>query len=106
MNQLDSLVTFIRDKGKINKLTVGLGKVKNPINREEMGDISLSKQDYLIINALKDNSRKTINDIAIEIGASTKTIRRHLDRLVEKKLVDLTIDWYPDKTSEFLSIII
>jgi len=76
LNQLDSLVTFIRNKGEIDQFTVGLEKQELPINRENLVDISLSKLDYLIINALKDNSRKTISDIADEAGVSTKTIRR------------------------------
>ena len=47
------------------------------------------KLDYLIIHALKENSRKPIVEISEEIGASTKTVRRHLDRLTEKGLVVL-----------------
>lgn len=106
INQLDALVTFIRDKGEIMELTVGIEKQKFSIDNEDTKNITLSDLDYLIINALKDNARKTITDVADEIGTSPKTIRRHLDSLMEKKLVLFTIDWYPDKTSEFLSFII
>ncbi len=106
INQLDDLISFIRDKGEIDELTVGIEKSIFSMRDEDLTDISFSDLDYLIINALKENSRKTIADIADEIGSSTKTIRRHLDRLIEKKLILFTIDWYPDKTSEFLSFII
>jgi len=75
-------------------------------NSEEQGDIKLSKLDFLIINALKDNSRKPVSDIADEIGTSTKTVRRHLNRLREKKLIDFSIEWYPDKSAVIISIII
>ena len=68
-------------------------------------ELSLSEKDYLIINSLKENSRKTISDIADELNISTKTIRRHLDTMIESGLVLFTIDWYPDKTSEFLTFI-
>jgi len=86
-----------------------VGIHSNPINKsiEDLGerDISLSKLDYLIIHSLKENSRKPIVDISDEVGATTKTVKRHLDRLIEKGLVILSIDWYPDKTAEFLSFV-
>ena len=106
LSQLDSVVSFIRQKGEINELTIGLDKGVTSDIVKDLGDISLSKLDYLIVNSLKDNSRKTISDVADEIGISPKTIRRHLNRLIEKNLVDFRIDWYPDKTAEILSIII
>ena len=68
--------------------------------------MSISKLDYLIIYSLKDNSRKTISDISKEINASTKTIRRHLNRLIENNLVRFTVDWYPDKTPQMVSMIL
>ncbi|HDZ16868.1 hypothetical protein LCGC14_0657170 [marine sediment metagenome] len=102
---LESLVSFIRQVGQINELTVGILSSTSKSSIEDLEDISLSKLDYLIIHALKENSRKSIVDISNEVGASTKTVRRHLNRLIEKKLIDLSIDWYPDKTAEFLSFV-
>ncbi|MFW9875262.1 MAG: winged helix-turn-helix transcriptional regulator [Candidatus Thorarchaeota archaeon] len=106
INQLDALVTFIRNEGEIDELIIGIEKQKFSIDNEFSKNISLSDLDYLIIDALKDNARKPVADIADEIGVSTKTVRRHLDLLIEKNLVLFTIDWYPDKTSVFLSFII
>ena len=105
INILESLVSFIRQVGQIDELTVGIHSSPVESNIEDLGDISLSKLDYLIIHSLKDNSRKPIADISDEAGVSTKTVRRHLNRLIEKKLIDLRIDWYPDKTAEFLSFV-
>jgi len=105
LNELDSLVSFVRKTGEIKELSVGLGKGSTSSDINNSNDITISKLDYLIINSLKDNSRKTISDVADEIGASTKTVRRHLDTLIEKHLVRFTIDWYPDKTPEIMSMI-
>ncbi|HEC38767.1 hypothetical protein LCGC14_0916300 [marine sediment metagenome] len=105
INILESLVSFIRQVGQIDELTVGIHSSPVESNIEDLGDLSLSKLDYLIIHSLKDNSRKPIADISDEVGVSTKTVRRHLNRLIEKKLIDLRIDWYPDKTAEFLSFV-
>jgi DNA-binding Lrp family transcriptional regulator len=105
LNELDSLVSFVRKTGEIKELSVGLGKGSTSSDINNSNDITISKLDYLLINSLKDNSRKTISDVADEIGASTKTVRRHLDTLIEKYLVRFTIDWYPDKTPEIMSMI-
>ena len=106
LNELDSLVLYIRRIGGIDELTIGLHKGFSTKNHENLGYTSLSKLDYLIVNSLKDNSRKTISDIADEVGSTTKTVRRHLNRLEEKGFIQFTIDWYPDKTGEILSMII
>ncbi|MHA2088723.1 MAG: winged helix-turn-helix transcriptional regulator [Promethearchaeota archaeon] len=121
INELDPLISFVRQKSGIPNPEIGLVSVApipntpqipelqiKPItnNSEEIGDITLSNMDYLIINALKDNSRKSVTDISDEIGASTKTVRRHLSRLEDNKLLDYSIDWYPDKSAVVISIII
>lgn len=115
-NELDPLLSFVKQKGEINNLEIGLvsfSPVPNtPLheskteNLEELGDINLSNIDYLIINALKNNSRKSVTDVSDEVGVSTKTVRRHLSRLEDKKLIDYSIDWYPDKSAVVISIII
>lgn len=115
-NELDPLLSFVKQKGEINNLEIGLvsfSPVPNtPLheskteNLEELGDINLSNMDYLIINALKNNSRKSVTDVSDEVGVSTKTVRRHLSRLEDKKLIDYSIDWYPDKSAVVISIII
>ncbi len=106
LKDLDSLVSFVRKTGNIKELTVGIDKGMPPIDLEDLKNKTLSDLDYLIINSLKDNSRKTISEIADEVGVSTKTVRRRLDRLIDNFLIQFLIDWYPDKTGEVLSIII
>ncbi len=93
MNELDTLVTFIRKTGKISELTVGIDRNMPSISINDKQ--KLKNLDYLIVNSLKDNSRKTISDVAEEVGASTKTIKRRLDNLIENFLIELQIDWYP-----------
>ncbi len=106
ISQLDILIPFVRKNGGIKELLVGIDKAP-PLNEIiTTNDMTLSKVDYLIIHSLKDNSRKTIAEISKEIGSSTKTIRRHLNRLIEKNLVRFTLDWYPDKTPQIISMLI
>lgn len=107
-NEIEPLVSFVKLTAEIPELKVGLqsSPVQSDTEVEMMREVSLSNTDYLIVNALKDNSRKTIVDIAEEIGSSTKTIRRRLDRLIENHLVHFTIHWYPDKCSEVIVMVI
>ncbi|MFX1572273.1 MAG: winged helix-turn-helix transcriptional regulator [Promethearchaeota archaeon] len=103
---LDSLVSFVREKGEIDTLTIGLDK-NSPANLLKGTKKSiLSQLDYLIIYSLKANSRKPISEIARELGYSSKTIRRHLEDLIEQYSILFTVDWYPDKTSDICSFII
>ena len=99
-NELDPLVSFVRKKAEINDIEIGLvslapspnvphakdsNQIYNQNNSAELRQKPLSKLDFLIVNALKDNSRKPISDIADEVGASTKTVRRHLDKMIKDK---------------------
>ncbi|TET01252.1 MAG: winged helix-turn-helix transcriptional regulator [Promethearchaeota archaeon] len=113
LSDLKPLVSFIKQTAEIAELKVGLDS--SPMQPEAevdmtkidmTRDVKLSTTDFLIINALKDNSRKSVVEIAEEVEVSTKTVRRHLDRLIENHLIDFSIHWYPDKCSEVTTMII
>lgn len=106
INGLDSLVSFVRKNGEIKELFVGLSKATPSSNVIDSNNMTYSKLDYLIIHSLKNNSRKTIAEVSKEINSSTKTIRRHLNSLIEKNLVRFTVDWYPDKTPQLVSMFV
>jgi Lrp/AsnC family leucine-responsive transcriptional regulator len=105
ISELDSLVSFIRKIGNLTDLIIGIDKRMPPFALDQSNVKPPNDLDYLIINSLKNNSRKSISDIALEVGASTKTIRRRLDRLTENFLIQFQIDWYPDKTGIIPSMI-
>jgi Lrp/AsnC family leucine-responsive transcriptional regulator len=98
IGELDALVSFVRKTGNLTDLIIGIDKNVPSIIVEELNFKPPTDLDYLIINSLKGNSRKSISDVALEVGASTKTIRRRLDRLTENYLIQFQIEWYPDKT--------
>ena len=97
IGELDELVSFIRKVGKFKDLIIGIDKEMPSLSLQSLNLKPITDLDYLIINSLKNNSRKLISDIAHEVGVSTKTIKRRLDRLTENFLVQFQIDWYPDK---------
>ncbi len=106
LKDLDAIISLIRKDAKINDLTVGLDKNSPSATMDGTIEAFYTDKDYLIINSLRNNSRKTISDIADEVGISSKTVTRRLNRLIDENLIEFTIDWYPDKTSEILSFII
>lgn len=104
ISELDYLVSYIRKTGDINELKVGIDRHSPVFNLDDKK--ALSNSDYLIINSLKNNSRKNISDIANELNISTKTVSRRLDNLTENYLVNCYLDWYPDNSGQILSMII
>lgn len=108
LSDLEPLVSFVKQTAEIPELKVGLESIfmRPEADVDDTREFKLSNTDFLIVNALKDNSRKSIVEIAEEIGISTKTVRRHLDFLIENHLILFTIHWYPDKCSEVTAMII
>jgi len=108
LSDLESIVSYIKQTAEIPELKVGLDSSPMQSGAEEdmTREINLSTTDFLIANALKNNSRKPVVEIAEEVGVSTKTVRRRLDRLIENHLIDFSIYWYPDKCSEVIAMII
>ena len=106
--EIEHLVSFIKQTAEIPILKVGLDSSPIPPGAEFeiKGEVKLSNTDFLIINALKNNSRKPVVEIAEEIGISTKTVRRRLNTLIENNLIQFSIHWYPDKCSEVIVMII
>jgi hypothetical protein len=67
-------------------------------------DLTICDLDYQIINSLKDDARKAIADIANELGISSKTVRRRLNRMIKNNLIELTLEWYPDKSDDITTL--
>lgn len=120
-NGLNPLISFIRQEGETDDLEIGLDSTppsanapitsetdpsSKYINKVWQKEYRYSDLDFLIINSLKINSRKPITDITDEVGTTPKTVRRHLNKMIEEKLLDFSIEWYPDKSSIILTIII
>jgi len=103
ISQLESYVAFAKNEAKMPNPTVGIvvGAEKPLSNLEK----SLHKLDYQIICALSKDSRKVVPDIAEELGVSAKTVRRRLSRMVQGNLIELSMEWYPDKSNDIITMI-
>jgi DNA-binding Lrp family transcriptional regulator len=88
ISELQELSIYASNTAQISEPIVGI--VNEPyITTPE----PLTSIDYKILKTLNRNSRKPVTDIADDIGLSTKTVRKRLDRMIENNLVDFGIEW-------------
>lgn len=102
--ELEELVRFIKETADMSEPTVGITTSPVPAYVWQMKiDTSLCELDYKIIRSLKDNSRKPTSVVSEELGVSTKTVRRRLNRMTKNFLVTFSMDWYPDASNDIIS---
>jgi DNA-binding Lrp family transcriptional regulator len=103
ISELEPLISFVKKEAAISEPTIGI--MQPPPSSLKPADLALCALDYKIINTLKDNSRTNVADVATDLGVSSKTVRRRLDRMIKNGLIELTLEWYPDKSDDILTLI-
>ncbi len=104
ISELDSLVRFVKETAEMPEPTVGLTTSPIPPHMWQINiDTKLCELDYKIIRSLKDDSRKPTSVIAEELGVSTKTVRRRLNRMTKNFLIVFSVEWYPDASNDIIS---
>jgi Lrp/AsnC family transcriptional regulator for asnA, asnC and gidA len=102
ISELDPFVTFVKKEAKMSSPTVGIiGPSETDLTHS---DAKLQTLDYRIIYALRKDSRKAIPEIAEEIAVSAKTIRRRLARMISEHLIELSLEWFPDKSNDIMTL--
>ena len=71
-----------------------------------MGDVEkeISPLDFRIVKALANDSRRTVVQVADELSLSAKTVRRRLERMESKGLLEYSISWYPDESNDIITL--
>ncbi|HVO85950.1 MAG TPA: winged helix-turn-helix transcriptional regulator [Candidatus Eisenbacteria bacterium] len=102
VSEIESLTDYVKKEVLMPNSTVGI--VWAP---QSNFDASLEKMlhslDRQIIYALSNDSRKPIADVAEEVGATAKTVRRRLANMIDKGLIEFSIHWYPDTSNDIMS---
>jgi DNA-binding Lrp family transcriptional regulator len=99
ISELQELGNFISKRAQISEPFIGIKSLAfNAISE------SLSTIDYKILKTLNKDARKPITDIADDVGISSKTVRKRLDRMIENNLATFTIQWNPLHTTSFLVV--
>ncbi len=100
LGSIDELNEYIISISKMGKLEQSITLIKNYPKRiypEKLIDL-----DYKILKTLNTDGRKPIKDIADEINISSKTIQKHIKKMIEDDLVDFSINFAPQTlTSQF-----
>ncbi len=96
LSELDRYAEFVTQTAEMPDPLVGIYNRDEELmvyrvdgsGRHGEGHRELSKLDLRIIASFKDNARRSIADIASEVGASTKTVRHHLEEMLADGSVD------------------
>lgn len=99
IGELEDFVSSVRKVAGIDSPQVGiLAAPPAPTDRD------LSRLDYRIIQALSSDSRQAVSDVAEALSTSAKTVRRRLAWMTEQNLIECTLEWYPDKSNDIISM--
>jgi DNA-binding Lrp family transcriptional regulator len=102
ISELDGYTEFVKRVGKMPEPTVGIFGLDYPEYRlttdggtREQSYKELSPLDLRIIVSLKHDARRSIADIADDVGVSAKTVRRHLDDMTSEGSLEFYVPWDP-----------
>lgn len=98
--ELDAVVSHIAKEAEILEPTVGLMTMGQGLPAEPV----LDRLDCRILRAMHRDSRKSVADIAEEIGISAKTVGRRLNKMIKDGSAELSIEWYPDAANDIISV--
>jgi DNA-binding Lrp family transcriptional regulator len=96
--ELDGCVSFITKQAELADPVVGLIPMGSGLPDEPI----LDRADARILRALHRDARKSIADVAQEIGLSAKTVGRRLARMTEDGSAELSMEWYPDAANDII----
>ena len=99
ISELQELGNFVSKTAQISEPFIGIKSLPYTAILE-----SLSTIDYKILKTLNKDARKSITDIADDVGISSKTVKKRLDRMIENNLATFTIQWNPLHTTSFLVV--
>ena len=102
MQEIESLVDYVKKEALIPNPIVGLHPAA-PTNLRVSAERTLHPLDLQIIYALNNDSRKSIADVAEEVGVTAKTVRRRLSSMTRNGLVDFSIEWFPDTSNDIIT---
>ena len=94
ISELQDYSAYVSKTAQISEPTIAILNLPYMTTPEPLTTI-----DYKILKALNRDARKPITDVADEVGLSTKTVRKRLNRMIENKLASFTIEWMPQKNS-------
>lgn len=99
ISELQDYSSYVSRTAQISDPTIGIVNVPYTSFPKPLSNI-----DYKILKSLNRDARKPIIDIADDVGISVKTVRKHLDRMVDNNLASFSIEWAPLYKDSFVSV--
>ena len=100
ISELGSYVEFVKRAAQMPEPTVGINCLDDGLSpdypvdgvgKRKQSYKELSPLDLRIIASLKDDARRPISDIADMVGASAKTVKRHLENMISDGSLDMSV---------------
>jgi len=104
LSGVESFVEFVKREAKMPDPTVGIESLETGGPLKPPEERSLDSLDCGIIKSLHEDSRKSISEVADELGVSAKTAGRHLQRMMDGFLIELSMEWYPDASNDIMTL--
>lgn len=102
MQEIEPLVDYIKKEALIPNPAIGIHS-SAPTNLGFSAEKTLHPLDLQIIYALSNDSRKSISNVAEEVGVTAKTVRRRLSSMTRNGLVVFSIEWFPDTSNDIIT---
>ena len=100
LGELDDYVTMVRNDTDLDDPLVGVAQPPSAGSLPE-----LSRLDYRIVKALKEDSRRPLIEVAEEVNTSIKTVRRRLKRMVDVHAIRMCIDFEPTASGDIVAFV-
>ena len=106
IGDLNRFVSLLRSEGQMKDPTIMIQTAFGGPTTTAVPLIGpLSSLDYRIIHSLRKDSRKRVSTISEELGVSATTVRRRLSKMMDEGSIELSLEWYPDKSNDIMTII-
>ncbi len=99
LSRLEEFSAFVRSTASLREITVAIAPLMPPWKGPPLQPLDID-----IIRALHREARRPLSDVAREVRASSRTVQRRLERMLEEGLVELSIEWYPDASDDIVSL--
>jgi DNA-binding Lrp family transcriptional regulator len=104
INELDEFTELVKRVGEIPEPQVGITPpmtgYASLIPKPSEPPRVLDSLDLRIIGSLYSDSRKPVAEIAKELNVSSRTVNRHIDKIIKDELISFSILWYPKHTGD------
>lgn len=102
-DEIEDYMKLMRNGAALTDITIGIMSLTQ-LGQEKVGwadrEKELSALDYRIIDALRADARRPVDEVAAELKVSAATARRRLNRLMEIGAFSPSMDWRPSASGQ------